>query len=110
MRTLWNPPPHPNPLRPAHQIRGGRRGSVPPVVMRDVLIRAVYSGDLVDRDRLRYAAQFAVLRHRPDPARGKHVRGLRVIDDRTRRVDRARGGKALHPRGDVDGLAEIILA
>ena len=31
-------------------------------------------------------------------------------DDRTGRIDRARGSKTLDARGDVDGLAEIILA
>src|SRR5437016_3494222 len=67
------------------------------------------SGDLVDRDGLRDAAQFALLRHRPHAVCRQQIGRLRVIDDRSRRVDRAGIGQPLHARGDVDGMAEIIL-
>src|SRR5512132_1453185 len=65
--------------------------------------------DFVDRDALVDAAQRVLAGHGPQAAAGEQRRGVGMLDDGAGRVDRARIGEALDARGDVDGLAEIIL-
>src|SRR5215472_6769706 len=71
--------------------------------------RGAGSGNLIDRKLLGDAAQRTLLRYRTEPAGREQCRGLRVLDHRPGRQDRARVGQALHARRDVYGSAEIIL-
>src|SRR5437763_6514986 len=54
-QALWNPPPHLNPLRPALQTQGGRRGScnVPPRIRRASVVKSFIltdtTGDLREK-------------------------------------------------------------
>src|SRR6266478_2486254 len=68
------------------------------------------SRDFVDHELVGDAAQGGAFGQRREPAGPKDRRGLRMADDRLGREDRARRGKPLHPRGDVHGLPEIVLA
>src|SRR5262249_18906 len=67
------------------------------------------SSDLVDRHLARDAAQCYAPERRLYPAVLQQGRRLRVLDHRFRHHDRARGCEALDARGDIDGLAEIVL-
>jgi hypothetical protein len=49
------------------------------------------------------------LRHRLLAVAAEHLGALGIVDHRRRRQDRTRLGKALHARGDVHGLPEIVL-
>ena len=66
------------------------------------------SGNLVDSDFRADAAQDMALRLRLLTA-AKQAGALRVVDHRGRHQDRLRYRETLHARGDIDGLAEIIL-
>ena len=68
------------------------------------------SRDLVDRQRGGDPAQGVALPHRREAAGLEQPGRLEVLDHRAGREDGARGGEPLHARGDVHGLAEVVLA
>src|SRR5215472_18697354 len=66
--------------------------------------------NLVDRHLVGDAAQGRAAELGGEAAGLEQGRGFGILDHLLGHQDRARGRERLHPRGDVDGLAEIILA
>src|SRR5438552_6290291 len=66
------------------------------------------SGDFVDRQFFRDAAQRMPLRLRPQPGRREDLRRLGMAHDGLGGEDRGCRREALHARGDVHGLAEVV--
>src|SRR3712207_2574278 len=56
------------------------------------------------------APQRRLPRHGGYPARGQDGRSILVLHDGTCGVDGLRDRKALHTRGDIDRLTEVVLA
>src|SRR5215472_14652817 len=68
------------------------------------------SGNLVDLQTVADPPQGLELGNRQHARLLQQLGRRLIVHDRARRVDRLRRGKILHPRGYVDGLAEIVLA
>src|SRR3954468_21341008 len=67
------------------------------------------SGDFVDRDGIRNAAQQPLPLCRRHAAFSQQPCRAEAIDDGPGRANRRRVGETLHARGNVDRLPEIIL-